>query len=58
MEVLTVPMWKQTMMNLKYDPRFLSYKPGNIGARFHPEMEKFLLLFLGGYIIKKFEALR
>ena len=58
MEVLTVPMWKQTMMNLKYDPRFLSYKPGNIGARYHLEMEKFLLLFLGCYIIKKFEALR
>ena len=45
MEVLTVPMWKQTMMNLKYDPRFLSYKPGNIGARYHPERDKFLLLF-------------
>ena len=40
---------------------FISYytiRSGDIGLRYHPERDKFSLLFLGWYIIRKFETLR
>ena len=32
------------------------FRPGNIGARYHPERVKFSLLFVGWYTISKFET--
>ena len=45
------------LLEINHNPSW-PYRPSNIGARYHPERDKFSLLFLGWYIIRKFEKLR